>query len=69
VSTAARDTLGGDRIVELSRVHRPVSHEVFEHVNGCSRVSVALGEAVPVGVEEHGGLIEVAAVFQPERGQ
>jgi hypothetical protein len=46
-----------------------VSHEVPEHVNGRSRVGVTLGEAVPVGVEEDGVLVELAPVFQPQRRQ
>ena len=63
------DASGGDPVVNLGRAHRPVSHEVPEHVNGRSRVGVTLGEAVPVGVEENGVLVELASVFQPQRRQ
>ena len=46
-----------------------MAHEVSEHVNGRSGVGVPLGEAVPVGVEEHRGLVELASVWQPQRRQ
>ena len=42
-------------------------HQLSQHVNGCAGVSMSLGVAVPVGVEEHRGLVELAAVRAKQR--
>jgi len=55
--------LGGDRVIPLGGAHGPVTHEVPEHVNRGAGVGVPLGKAVPVGVEEHRGLVELAPVL------
>ena len=42
-------------------------HQLFQHVDRCAGVGVALSVAVAVGVEEHGGLIELGAVGAVKR--
>ena len=42
-------------------------HQLSQHVNGCAGVSMSLGVAVPVGVEEHRGLVELGAVRANQR--
>ena len=44
-------------------------HQLPQHVDRCAGVRVPLGVAVPVGVEEHRGLVELGAIRAPQRLQ
>ena len=44
-------------------------HQLSQHVDRCAGVRVPLGVAVPVGVEEHRGLVELGVVRAPQRLQ
>ena len=59
----------GDRVVALSGGCRAMPHQLSQHVDRCAGVRVPLGVAVPVGVEEHRGLVELGAVRAPQRLQ
>ncbi len=56
-----------DAVVALGGVELAVVHQLAEHLDGDSGVGVALGVAVPVGVEDDPPLVELCAVDVPER--
>ncbi len=68
-STALRILSRGDRVVALSGGDRAMPHQLSQHVDRGAGVGVPLGVAVPVGVEEHRGLVELGAVRAAQRIQ
>jgi hypothetical protein len=58
---------GGDRVVALSGGDRAMPHQLSQHVHRRAGISMLLGIAVPVRVEEHRGLVELGAVRANQR--